>query len=194
VTGEKRGVSLEVMVLEPHRLLTYEDYVAFPDDGIRREIIDGEVYELSAPKVRHQRVVGRLFRALADHVDAHAGGEVFISPIDVLLGKHDIVQPDVVFVADDRAAIVTEPNLVGTPTLLAEVVSDPRHDRVRKRALYARAGVVEYWIVDPDADRIEVHHLAEGRYGKPEIIEPGETLTTGLLPGIRLDVTTLLAR
>lgn len=182
------------MAVEPRMLLTYEDYASFPDDGIRREIIDGEVYALSAPKVRHQRLVGRMFRVLADHVDRAGGGEVFISPIDVLLSKHDIVQPDVVFVADERAGIVTEPNLRGTPSLLVEVVSDPRHDRVRKRALYARAEVGEHWIVDPDADRIEVHRLGPSGYGKPEIFEPGDTLTTGLLPGLLLNVAQLLER
>lgn len=182
------------MAVDPHRLLTYEDYAAFPDDGIHREIVNGAVFELSAPNVRHQRLVGRLFRFLADYLDLHGGGEVFVSPIDVLLSEHDIVQPDVVFVADDQAGIVTAPNLAGTPTLVVEVVSDPRHDRVRKRALYAQAGVLEYWIVDPEADRIEVHRLAEGRYGKPEILEPGDALTTGLLPGLRVDTGYLLRR
>lgn len=183
-----------IMAVEPQRLLTYQDYVAFPDDGIRREIVGGEVYELSAPNVRHQRLVGRFFRALAAYVDAHGGGEAFISPIDVLLGEHDIVQPDVVFVAADRAGIVTEPNLLGAPTLLVEVVSDPRHDRVRKRDLYARAGVPEYWIVDPEADRVEVYRLEGDRYPKPQILEPGDTLDSPQLPALRIDVGSLLER
>ena len=182
------------MAVAPDRLLTYEDYAAFPDDGIRREIVNGEVYELSAPKVRHQRLVGRLYVALVLYVSEHGGGEVFVSPIDVLLSKHDVVQPDVVFVASDRAAIVTEPNLRGAPTLVVEVVSDPRHDRVRKRALYARADVSEYWIVDPDADRIEIHRLGPDGYGKPEILEGGDVLSTTLLPAFTLDVAGALER
>ena len=182
------------MAVEPRRLLTYDDYVAFPDDGIRREILDGEVYELSAPNVRHQRLVLRVLRALADHLDIHGGGEAFVSPIDVLLSDHDVVQPDVVYVADDRAGIVTAPNLAGTPSIAVEVVSDPRHDRVRKRALYARAGVPEYWIVDPESDRLEVHRLDHGGYAKPEILEAGDTLTTPLLPGFALDVAVLFQR
>jgi Uma2 family endonuclease len=181
------------MAVEP-RGLTYEDYAAFPDDGIRREIVGGEVYELNAPTTRHQRLVLALARKLADHVDAHGLGEVFVSPLDVLLDEHDIVQPDIVFVAATHAGIVTDPNLKGIPDLLIEVVSDPRHDRIRKRDLYARAGVTEYWIVDPDADRIEIYRLRPDGYPKPEILEPGDELRSAVLPGFGLDLTELFAR
>ncbi len=77
---------------------------------------------------------------------------------------------------------------------MVEVVSDPRTDRVRKRDLYARHGVPEYWVVDPDADRVEVYRLRASSYPKPSIVEPGEVLTSMSLPLLRVDVAALLAR
>lgn len=181
------------MAVRPGRKLTYEDFVRFPDDGIRREIVDGEAYVTSAANARHQRLVGHIFYALYDHVRRHGGGEVFVSPLDVLLGEHDIVQPDVLFVADARLDVVTPMNIKGTPTLAVEVASDPRHDRIRKRNLYERAGIAAYWIIDPDADRVEVYRLSRKRYPKPAILEPGDTLTLDELPGFSLDPSELFS-
>lgn len=178
----------------PQEQLTYADYLSFPDDGLRRELIGGELFVTPAPNVRHQRIALRIARALADHVDAHGGGEVFIAPCDVVLSDSDVVEPDVFFVASAISGAVTEANVQGPPSLVIEVVSDPRTDRVRKRDLYARHGVLEYWVVDPEADRIEVYHPSGGAYTKPEIFEPEETLSTPLLPGLALDVASLLRR
>lgn len=178
----------------PTRLLTYEDFAAYPDDLVRREIIGGEMFVTPSPVVRHQDIAGALYNAFSNHVRVRGGGRVFIAPLDVLLSEHDVVEPDVVFVATHRLDIVQEKNLVGAPSLLVEVVSDSRTDRVRKRALYERAGVPEYWIVDPDADRVEIYRRRGGEYGKIEIVEAGETLTTELLPGLSIDLAELFAR
>jgi Uma2 family endonuclease len=181
------------MAVRPEQLLSYEDYLNLPDDGVRREIVEGEVLVTPSPNIRHQMLVGFLFNALYNHVRVERGGLVFVSPLDVRLSDHDIVEPDVIYVADERSEIIRKNFMLGSPSLLIEVVSDPRTDRVRKRALYARAGVPEYWIVDPEADRVEVHRLSKDTYGKPEIVEPGDTLRTGLLPGLAIDVAELFA-
>jgi Uma2 family endonuclease len=182
---------------------TYEDFVHFPDDGQRYELVDGEVYVTPAPSTRHQAIVLRIARFIADHLDQHGGGRVFVGPVDIVLSDTNVVEPDVVVVAAAEVGRITKPNIQGPPTLAVEVLSDPRHDRVRKRRLYARFGVPEYWIVDPDGDRVEVHRLAEGtpaacpngvdEYPTPTILEPGATLTTDLLPGLEIDVADLLA-
>jgi Uma2 family endonuclease len=173
---------------------TYEDLASLPDDGLRRELLGGELIVTPAPRLRHQDIVLRIAVALAQHLDAHSGGRVFIAPVDVVLSEHDVVEPDVVFVADAQLQMLGERNVRGAPALIVEVLSDPRIDRVRKRDLYARYGVLEYWIADPDADRVEVHRLAHGRYPKPEIYEPGDCLTYGSLPGLAIDVAALFAR
>lgn len=175
------------------RLLTFDDLAAMPDDGKRREILDGELYVTPSPFVRHQRLVLRLAVAFDAHIAAHGGGEVLIAPMDVLLSEHNVLEPDVLFVAEGQP-IMTEKHVVGAPALVIEVLSNARIDRVRKRDIYARCGVPEYWIVDPDADRIEIYRREGAGYGKPEIYEAGETITYGGLPGFALDLSALFTR
>lgn len=182
------------MALRQRPKLTYDDYVLFPDDERRRELIDGEVYVTPSPSVRHQDIVRVLLRKLDSHLETHGGGRVFVAPLDVLLSEVDVVQPDIVFVADDRTSIIGEENLKGAPSLAVEVLSDPARDRRLKRDLYARYGVLEYWVVDPDAHRIEVFRTTEQGYDRPEILEPGDTLNSALIPGFELDVADAVRR
>ncbi len=177
------------------RLLTYADLASFPDDdGLRRELLDGELVVSPAPRLRHQDVSGRLYLAMATHITEQGGGRVYYAPVDVVLSDINVLEPDLLFIAEDQLEILTEMNVQGAPALAIEVLSKPHIDRVRKRDIYARFGVPEYWIVDTDSDRVEVHRLDGDRYAKPEIIEPGETLTTPLLPGLVVDVANLLRR
>lgn len=174
--------------------MTYADFAAFPDDLIRREIIDGKVLVTPAANIRHQLIVGRIAVALFDHVRREGGGLVLFAPVDVLLSEHDIVEPDVLFIADDRADIITEPNIKGAPTLCVEVVSNPTTDRVRKHALYERAGVPNYWIADPRRDIVDVFRLNDGRYEDAVVLRPGDTLTLAELPGFTADVAEIFSR
>ena len=174
--------------------LTYADLASFPDDGLRREIIDGALIVTPAPRLHHQEIVGRLFLAIAGFVAQHGGGKVYVAPADVVLSDRNVVEPDILFVATDQAEILTESNVQGPPALIIEVLSESRIDRVRKRDLYARFGVGEYWVVDPDADRVEVYRPTADGYAKPEIFEPGESLTYSRLPGLQIDLGKLFAR
>ncbi len=187
------------MAVEQPRALTYADYAALPDDGRRFELIDGELFEMAAPSTRHQDLVLRLGFAFLDHVRRH-GGRVYVAPCDVVLSDTVTVQPDVVYLSDQDAHRVTAPNIQGPPTLVVEVLSVPRHDLVRKRELYARFGIAEYWVVHPDADRVEVYRLtgpgpgpgAGTAYAKPIVLEPGEQLASDLVPGLTVDLGDLL--
>lgn len=170
-----------------------EVYFALPDDGIRRELIGGELLPIPSPRARHQRMVVRLVVALDLHLRAHGGGQVFVARFDVVLSDHDVAQPDVLVVADADAHVLTEANIQGPPSLVVEVASDPVRDRRRKRDLYGRSGVREYWIVDPDMDRVEVYRPGNEGFSKPVILEPGDLLTTELLPGLSIDLAELLA-
>src|SRR5258706_9181547 len=85
-------------------VLTYEDFVALPNDGKRYEILDGELNVTAAPSPTHQRVVRELVVALHAHVIAHRLGELFFAPLDVILAQTTIVEPDMIFVATDRLA------------------------------------------------------------------------------------------
>lgn len=172
------------------RALTYQDLLELPDDGLRYELINGELIVSPSPYLRHQRIVGRLYLALGNHLAAHGGGIVYVAPADVLFSDIDVVEPDLVFIADDRLSIQTEANIQGAPSLVIEVLSrtHPRRDQIQKRDLYARFDVPEYWIVDPEADRVEVYRHDGNGYPRPAILQPGDDLTYERLPGLRIDV------
>ena len=178
-------------------LLTYEDYAVIPADGRRHEIISGKHIVSPAPRTRHQRLVLALAFALHQHTREHGGGEVFVAPFDVLLGEHVIVQPDVCFVSEARLGIVGELNCEGAPDLVVEVLSPGtrRLDLKDKRATYAAAGVGEYWIVDGEADEVQVFRLNEaGFYDRISrlALEDGDMVETPLLPGFALPLADLL--
>ncbi len=176
---------------------TYEDYLLIPEDGKRHEIIDGEEYVAPAPNTRHQRITMRLSAFLFNHLEAHDLGEVFAAPIDVILSDYDVVQPDVLFVAKAHADRVGEHGITGAPDLIVEVLSEGnrRHDEVRKRKLYERFGVGEYWIVDPELETVKVYRMTDRGYVRAAewSRENGDTLTTPLLPGFTLSLDALFA-
>lgn len=179
MTGQTRSVKL-----------TYEDYVLFPDDGKRHEIIDGEHYVTPAPNTRHQAIVVNLLRLVAPFVYERRLGRVYAAPIDVVLSEPDIVQPDLIFVSAARASIVTATNVQGAPDLAVEILSEGsrRKDEVVKRKLYQRSGVAEYWIVDPELETGKVYRLEGSSYRRMAELsnESGDALTTPLLPGLKL--------
>jgi len=173
-------------------ILTYEDYQKLPDNGTRKEILGGELFVTPAPTPRHQHVVGTLYAALKTHIDARRLGEALASPIDVVLSPTDVVQPDIVVIADRRRAIIGEAAIHGAPDLVVEVLSPGTAaiDRGRKMQAYARATVPQYWIVDPEAHVIEVHTLEGTTYRLVERAERG-AWTPALFPGLMLTLDTL---
>jgi Uma2 family endonuclease len=147
-------------------VMTYRDYVALPGDGKRYELYDGELVELTSPTLRHQRAIRHLVGILDRHVRAQNLGEVIPAPFDVILSETTVVQPDIVFVARDRARVLTDRGIEGAPTLAVEVLSPSTagRDRGRKQALYARYGLPYLWLVDPGDESLEAYELGAGGY------------------------------
>jgi Uma2 family endonuclease len=174
----------------PSTKLTYADYMLFPDDGLRHEIIGGEHYVSPSPVPRHQRISLNLAHLIQTFLDAHPIGELFYAPIDVLLSEIDIVVPDLVFVSTSRSQIVTSKNLQGAPDLVVEILSPGTRSRDQrlKRDLYERAGAQEYWLVDPERDVVEVYRRAAETFALPIQYGSTEVVTTPLLPGLELPV------
>ena len=174
---------------------TYEDYLAFPEDGKRYEIIEGDCFMSPAPRTRHQAISLRLTYFLYDYLRDTKLGHVFDAPTDVIFSETNIVQPDVLVVLAARAAIITEKNIQGAPDLVIEILSETtrKMDEVVKKKLYERYGVLEYWIVDPELALVKIYRLTDGRYGRAEerAQERGETVTTVLLPGLDIALTEL---
>lgn len=173
------------------RELTYDDLVAMPEDGHRYELISGEIVMSPAPKTVHQRIVRRLVLAIENLNTAGAVGETFFAPLDVKLSNHNVVQPDLIFVAADRAHIVGEDFVDGAPDFVVEVLSPSNRedDLVRKAAIYADFGVAEYWVVDPDGKRVIVNRLDSGRYQRTSF-ESGDAQST-VIPGLTVTLSAL---
>jgi Uma2 family endonuclease len=172
---------------------TTDDFMSLAE-GTLAELIDGELLMRPHPRESHQRILGRLLLALTRHVDSPSLGRVYVGPLDVHLPSGDIVEPDLIFVAPPNAGIIQD-WMRGVPDLLVEVVSPthPERDRLVKRALYARNGVREYWIVDPDEKTVEVLSLSGERYAPAGFFREAETLGSPLLPGFTLPLGPLFA-
>jgi Uma2 family endonuclease len=171
--------------------LSVDQWLELPEDQ-RCELVEGEIVVSPSPSLDHQRAVGRLFRALDDHARAH-GGEAFVAPLGVRLSDDTALEPDLLFVSSpDRYG----PRIVeGPPDLVVEVSSPStrRYDLIRKRRLYERFGVPEYWFVDLDAERIEVYTAErDERDDPPTLTGRGGTVTSRAVPGLAVAVDTVL--
>lgn len=171
---------------------TYEDLLLLPEDGLRHEIIDGEHYPNASPIPRHQRVSYRLVLTIGNYLEEHPLGELFFAPLDIVFSRHDVVEPDLLYISNERREIITRKNIQGSPDLLIEILSasSRKYDEVTKRALYERTGVDEYWIVDPVDDAVRIFRRnAAGRYERAAELSRSDTLTSPLFPTleIRLD-------
>ena len=166
--------------------LTYEDLLALPDAGSTRyELLDGELLVTPAPTTRHQESVLRIAAALLGYV-RRAGGRVLPGPVDVYFSEGTVFEPDVVALRGDRLDRVEDRRVVGAPDLVVEVSSPStrRTDLVRKRRVYEREGVPEFWFVDLDADQVHVYRLGpDGVYGSPSVALPDDEVTSHVLDG-----------
>ena len=162
--------------MQTHAPTTWEDVLRMPDDGNRYEFIGGRLYMTSAPVTRHQRISKRMWAALVRVLENPGRGEVFHAPYLVEFpGTGDRVQPDLLFVSDERREIIGEKQVTGAPDLVVEILSPytAHRDRGIKLDLYARRGVRQYWIVDPVEDSVDVWRFGE---------EPGHERFSGELP------------
>lgn len=174
--------------------LTVADLDAMPEDMAVRNLVAGDLFVTPAPSIRHQRVVTEILWRLRSHQERH-GGIALAAPAAVRLSDRDVLEPDVLFVADDHAGRVGDRYIEGPPDLVVEVSSPStrRLDLVRKRRVYERFTVAEYWFVDLAADRIEAYVLRDGRYGAPTLAERGAQLRSASLEGFAVTVNDVIA-
>lgn len=176
------------------RAYRYDDLADFPDDNLRREIMDGELVVTPAPGPPHQTVVLELGARLLAWTRQH-GGRVFVAPLDVFFSDDNVVEPDVLFLRPEHTGRVEEKVVRGAPDVVVEVSSPSTRslELVRKRELHERHGVTEYWYVDREAERIERYRLEGDRYGQPELLGRGDELASAQVPGFAVLVNELLA-
>jgi len=149
--------------------ITWQDALLMPEDGKRYEAIDGELYVTPAPSRRHQWLSENLGAALRELLVERGHGWIYRAPIAVEFpDTEEGVQPDIIFVSKDRSEILVDEGIRGAPDLVVEILSPStaERDRTIKRKLYQRQGVAQYWMVDPDAESVDVWDF-QGTADKP---------------------------
>jgi Uma2 family endonuclease len=183
----------------PNIRFSYADYRSLVESTDKRyELLDGDCVMVPAPTPRHQLVSTNLEFLLGAHVRQHRLGKVLHAPLDVIFGEgeeREVAQPDIVFISNLHQSIITERAILGAPDLIVEILSPGTEirDRGYKRALYARYGVREYWIVDPKARRIEVLGLDVAGFKSLGTYGVTDQLTTAIFPGLTLSLAEVFA-
>jgi len=175
----------------PDVKLTYDDFLQFPDDGKRHELIDGEHFVTPSPNTRHQTISGSLYGLLWTWLRGRGLGRLFCAPFDVVFSNFDVVEPDLLFVSKARESeVLTKAHVRGAPNLVVEIGSPStrQRDETIKRRLYERFGVGEYWVIDPELGRIAVYRPGADGYERVADLwrERDEQLTSPLFPGLTL--------
>ena len=169
--------------LKPQTPYTIEDYLSW-DDGLRWELIDGEVYAMSpTPRPKHQEITGELHYQLKHFLKGKTC-KPYISPIDVFLENEEtVVQPDVLVICDPTK--ILEKGIKGAPDFIAEILSDSTamKDLNRKKVLYEAHGVKEYWMVSQDDGTVLAYRLEENRFGHVQEYKPEEPVQSQIFPG-----------
>jgi Uma2 family endonuclease len=180
---------------------TYGDYLKWPND-LRYELIDGIAYAMvPGPDLPHQEVAGEIYRQTANILSGRPC-RAFIAPLDVRLPKNDeadafintVVQPDVMVVCDSTK--LDRRGIRGAPDWVVEVLSPSTsgHDQIKKRNVYERHGVREYWLIHPLDRVLTIYTLQDGEFGKPEMFELRGETHVRILPDIIIQWDDLVSR
>ena len=182
---------------EPQRFLnrrwTYDELLgAMPESNASIELWNGELQMSPSPSFFHQELMDRFHDALKAWVRARDLGKTCVAPMDMVLTQTNVAQPDVLFIAKDRMGIIQD-RVRGAADLVAEIISPTsrQRDRIEKRDLYEQHGIKEYWMIDSDAQTVEVLTLDNGKYRLAGRWRPGETARSVLLAGFELPVNSL---
>ena len=169
---------------------TYDDYLRLPDDGRRYEIIEGVLYVANAPNFDHQFAVSELSRRVGNFFAERDLGYVLTVPFEIHLSERTRpVQPDVFFIARDRWPEAAGSQIFkGAPGLIVEVLSPSsyRRDTNIKFTAYEAAGVLEYWIVNPNARLVQIYTLSSGEYALLGEFVGDEAVESRVLPGLQM--------
>ena len=169
---------------------TYGDYIKW-DGNIRYELINGFAYAMASPSQEHQEISGELFRQLSNFLRGKRC-KVFHAAFDVRLnaGSYDdiVVQPDLLVVCDESK--LDGQSVTGAPDFVIEILSpkNTAHDTILKFKLYQKAGVREYWIVNPFRRIVEAYILRAGKYGGGTIYMGDDIIPVHTLPGCHINL------
>jgi Uma2 family endonuclease len=164
--------------------VTYDDILSLGESNQRIELFDGEVIMSAMPTVEHQYIATRLSFLLSSYVETRNLGLVLGAPVDVVLSKHIVFQPDVSFLSRERSYVNDGKKYTASPDLVVEILSESteERDRTLKFREYARGGAREYWLVSPEKKNIEVYANSDRGFQLVKIFSDKETMSTPLFP------------
>ena len=169
--------------------MTYDQYRLLQESRDQYELFDGELVITPSPGVAHQRIVGRLCTQLLAHIEAHSLGLLIISPIDAVFDHYTVLQPDILFVSQERISEVVKERIEGAPDLAVEILSPSTVEKDRRKlAIYSQFGVRECWIVDPEVQTIERYVHEGGELRLTRTFSFSEAVKSPLFPGLSLPV------
>ena len=177
----------------PESTHTAEDYWALPE-GVRAELIDGELWDLASPSRKHQEIVSALTTRITNHIASRNGAcKVYPAPfaVNLFADESTFVEPDVSVICDLEK--LSDRGCEGAPDLVVEVVSpsNPEMDYISKLNLYREAGVREYWICDPQRERTLAYDF--GTEAVMALYSFDEPVPSSVLPGLEVDFAAIVA-
>ncbi len=184
------GLTLELLSLFPRQgEWTESAYFSLPETNRIIELSKGRLIITPAPTTQHQDISGKLHLLIGNFVLSNNLGKVCYSPLDVRLWPGTIREPDIVFMSKEHKDRITK-KYWGVPDLAVEILSESTEyqDRTEKFDEYAKAGILEYWIIDPDKKVIEVFTLVEEAYVLFGKWKSGEIAHSKLLDGFQVSV------
>jgi Uma2 family endonuclease len=184
------------MTLAEDVLITTEDYQLLPETGPRYQVIEGRLCMAPAPNRYHQDISRNIEFILLKYLEKHPIGALYDAPFDVYIDNHNVFQPDLAFFANERRSVLSDRGAEGAPNFVVEILS-PRTaqlDRDPKRRVYARAGVEELWIIDPNKETIEVFLLQKDSEHPAAVHRSKSRFTSACFPGLTFRGTQIFAR
>lgn len=177
------------LAIEKDKKYTYSDYLLIEDEK-RYEVLEGELIMVPAPTTTHQRISRNIEFILQNFVSDNDLGEILYAPTDVVLSDDEVVQPDILFVSKGRTAIIEERAIMGAPDLIIEILSPSStfYDVVKKKEIYQRYGVSEYWLVFPEEKAIEVMTLEGDTYREYSVAKDEGKVRSKVLEGLEVDL------
>jgi len=168
--------------------LTKDDYRKLPDNGPRFQLIEGELYMSPAPNRYHQVISRNIEYLLLKYLEKNPIGELYHAPFDVYLSDNDVFQPDIVFVRKKNFDVLTDAGIEGTPDVVVEILSPSNAylDRQAKLRVYARTGVTELWLVDPETRSIQVFLLQKDATKPASVYGEGDHFSSPHFPGLSI--------
>ncbi len=170
----------------PH--VTRHDYAQIPFGAPNYQLIEGDLVMAPSPSFHHQDIAGNLYFIIRDHLRTHPTGTVCIAPLDVFLSDLNVFQPDLLFIRKENASIIHKHGIESAPDLVVEILSktSAKYDLGAKRAVYARTGVEEMWVIDPSRRTLAIYRLGEDAETPAATCRASQTFSSKVIPGLSI--------